>query len=171
MSSAAQQQNTNAAASASQGSADPRLAAKMGMSTMGKGAHTDDSCSVLMFECPTTMTKTWKTTILPGACGSIHSNECTHCCISLSGGSIDVCDAEGKVLESFNLKAGDSMSYFVNQDTGMMSGCFNNKQVRIPKTHCVRNKGTAPYVELTVELCGPGCECPNAAAASNSGKA
>lgn len=160
------QQNVNA----SQGSADPRLAAKQGTAVMGKGAHAEDSCSVLMLDCPTSMTKTWMTTIAAGACGSLHSNECTHCCISLSGGSIDVCDADGKVIESFNnVKIGESISYFVDQSTGIMRGNFNGKNYTLPKTHMIRNKGAAPWVEMVVEMCGTGCECPNANAAASSG--
>jgi hypothetical protein len=51
----------------------------------------------------------WKSTIFPGKPLGLHRHDHGRALVSLNGGVLNVVDADGKVLDTYNLKAGTAM--------------------------------------------------------------
>ena len=51
----------------------------------------------------------WKSTIYPGKPLGLHRHDHGRALVSLNGGVLNVVDADGKVLDTYNLKAGTAM--------------------------------------------------------------
>jgi hypothetical protein len=51
----------------------------------------------------------WKSTIFPGKPLGLHRHDHGRALVSLNGGVLNVVDANGKVLDTYNLKAGTAM--------------------------------------------------------------
>jgi hypothetical protein len=51
----------------------------------------------------------WKSTIFPGKPLGLHRHDHGRALVSLNGGVLNVVDASGKVLDTYNLKAGTAM--------------------------------------------------------------
>ena len=53
--------------------------------------------------------KVWKTTIMPGAPLALHRHEHGRALVALTDGQLQVTDKDGKVLDTYDLRAGKAM--------------------------------------------------------------
>lgn len=53
--------------------------------------------------------KVWKTTVMPGAPLALHRHEHGRALVALTDGQLQVTDKDGKVLDTYNLRAGKAM--------------------------------------------------------------
>ncbi len=53
--------------------------------------------------------KVWKTTIMPGAPLALHRHEHGRALVALTDGQLQVTDKDGKVLDTYHLRAGKAM--------------------------------------------------------------
>lgn len=81
--------------------------------------------------------KVWKTTVMPGAPLALHRHEHGRALVALTDGVLQVTDKNGKVLDTYNLKAGKAM-WLSKDPQGQM--------------HADVNPGTKPIEVMVVQL-------------------
>ena len=81
--------------------------------------------------------KVWKTTIMPGAPLALHRHEHGRALVSLTDGQLQVTDKEGKVLDTYHLRAGKAM-WLAKDPPGQL--------------HADVNPGTKPIEVIVVQL-------------------
>ncbi|MGV3710909.1 MAG: cupin domain-containing protein [Gemmatimonas sp.] len=81
--------------------------------------------------------RVWKTTVLPGAPLALHRHEHGRALVALTDGQLQVVDKNGKVLDTYELKAGKAM-WLAKDPPGQM--------------HADVNPGTKPVEVMVVQL-------------------
>ena len=81
--------------------------------------------------------KVWKTTIMPGAPLALHRHEHGRALVALTDGDLQVTDKNGKVLDTYHLKAGKAM-WLSKDPPGQM--------------HADVNPGKSPIEVIVVQL-------------------
>ena len=81
--------------------------------------------------------KVWKTTVMPKAPLALHRHEHGRALVALTDGQLQVVDKNGKVLDTYNLKAGKAM-WLSKDPAGQM--------------HADVNPGTKPIEVMVVQL-------------------
>ena len=81
--------------------------------------------------------KVWKTTVMPGAPLALHRHDHGRALVALTDGQLKVKDKNGKVLDTYNLKAGKAMWLGVDPPGQM---------------HADVNDGTKPIEVIVVQL-------------------
>ena len=81
--------------------------------------------------------KVWKTTVVPNAPMSLHRHDHGRALVALTDGLLQVQDKNGKVLQSYNLKAGKAL-WLSKDPPGQM--------------HTDVNPGTKPLEVIVVQL-------------------
>lgn len=81
--------------------------------------------------------KVWKTTVMPNSPLALHRHEHGRALLALTDGQLQVVDKDGKVLDTYNLKAGKAM-WLSKDPPGQM--------------HADVNPGTKPVEVVVVQL-------------------
>jgi quercetin dioxygenase-like cupin family protein len=81
--------------------------------------------------------KVWKTTIMPGAPLALHRHEHGRALVALTDGDLQVTDKDGKVLDTYHLRAGKAM-WLAKDPPGQL--------------HADVNPGTKPIEVIVVQL-------------------
>lgn len=68
--------------------------------------------------------KVWKTTVMPNAPLALHRHEHGRALVALNDGQLQVVDKNGKVLDTYNLKAGKAM-WLAKDPPGQMHADVN----------------------------------------------
>jgi len=90
----------------------------------------------------------WELVMEPGESTPIHTHAHDYVFYILEGATIEVFDAGGAFLYTFESKAGDAFA-FKCVDGELVSA--DGKGLRTPVTHSARNAGTTRFREILVE--------------------
>ncbi len=87
----------------------------------------------------------WEMVLEPGESTGVHTHSHDYLFYVIEGSTAEVTDKDGKLLDKFEMKAGDVMSFRLEgQD-------LVSTDLRIPSTHRACNVGSTRYREILVE--------------------
>lgn len=90
----------------------------------------------------------WEFTLEPGETTPLHTHEHDYVFYVLDGAPLEVFDADGKDLGTFDATAGSVFAFRLEGDELVSS---DDKGLRVPATHVARNGGNTAYREILVE--------------------
>jgi len=90
----------------------------------------------------------WEFTLEPGEQTPLHTHKHDYVFYVLDGAPLDVFDADGGALGTFDAVTGSVFPLKVEGDELVSA---DDKGLRVPVTHTARNAGTSRYREILVE--------------------
>lgn len=92
----------------------------------------------------------WNFTLEPGADTPVHTHEHSYMWYAIQGAPLQIFDADGKDLGTFDVPTG--AIYSLKLADGFLEVLSEiGKGARVPATHKARNTGPTPYREILVE--------------------
>lgn len=92
--------------------------------------------------------KLWEFDLDPGERTPLHTHEMEYVFYVISGSTLEVFDADGKLVTPLEFNDGDVLPLRLEGDDLVVIG---NDALRVPATHSARNAGTTTYREILIE--------------------
>jgi uncharacterized cupin superfamily protein len=87
----------------------------------------------------------WELVLEPGESSGVHTHSHDYLFYVIEGSTAEVTDEGGKILDTFELNAGDVVSFRLEGRE------LVGDDLRLPATHSARNTGSSRYREILVE--------------------